>query len=292
MTAEDVDRLWNGLVANPSPIVGAILALLGVALGLWVSYKKHRDDRELNLKKDIYIEMAEAVAALRLEFGASFATKADTKEFIEPLRKFETAVAKARSVAPLTTIKKIIEVQRLVLDSCTAYFGSRAVWVRMSDDADRAKSVHDECSQRHYEVCLEALRSGDPQFLQASAVEAKRLLGLLDSAKSELLSAEAAVKKQFFVVAEVAFDGQMRIAEGYNQVILVTRQELKIPLDAKEFLEEVQALNRDAAKKIQEAIANARGESNAINAPSVSDPVQSSTSATRASPRSVPRPEQ
>jgi hypothetical protein len=99
------------LLTATATFFAALVATAGVWAGFWLNLRKHRDDRTLALKKDVFLSLADVQAELIASIRSLLARKQPANAANPAYIKFAGCVGKLHCISRPETLKQVFKLQ-------------------------------------------------------------------------------------------------------------------------------------------------------------------------------------
>lgn len=225
-------------------IVGALSVLLGIALQARHDRRLRREDREMTLRRDVFLRAYEAAARLHELFGAvarayeSAETLSDLQAATEHWGGSGAAVSAVELVGDLETVRAFSGLQRTVFAELIAVTQEG---LRLLTPKNRVRTLEAEIEdlQRQTAQLISTLQtvSADqrPHYERYALPRFQALQEQLGTRRGELAPAylELADGKRQLIMR--ALQASQAVAAQLGEAVVQARREMAIPIDAEEF---------------------------------------------------------
>jgi hypothetical protein len=247
-------------------LIGGVIGVAGALGGTWLQNrhdsKQRERERQMALRRDVYLQAAEGLAGLQEYLAGISDTSRSMTDLAQVLRGVPGWQNKIHTVASLETITAFAEADRVFIAGCIAAIPHRYA----IDQVDRRMAaLEDRATQlRQYQSYLHtSLQAQLPQFPSKEAVATasqirqaidfvQRQIDDLEEQHCELASARSAQIRQLFrgTIGRVAEYRQLT-----GKALLAIRQEIDLPLDPPSYLGLLDRTNKDVMGALQRVIA-------------------------------------
>jgi hypothetical protein len=256
------DSLWGA-------IVGALSALLGSSLAARHDRKLRREEREMALRRDVYLRAFEAASRLREFFGtlsntfAAAESPADLQAAVERVQGTGAVVSAVDLVGDIGTVKAFSDAQRTFRDELLAVTKEG---IALLAPKDRVRALQGEIDNLQGELTnlVSALRSVSPNqragYEQFAVPRLQALTGQLQARNAELAEAHVELGDAKVRLILRSLEASQALEAQLAGAVVEARRELGMPVEAEDFRQLIADRSRDDTAKFGQWLAELRRE--------------------------------
>lgn len=246
-------------------LIGFVGGIVGSLVGGLISYrtlrtqldheaKEKERERQLTLRRDVYLEAMEAIGKSQTLLGSFSREDFDLPKLLDRLEEIPGALAKAQLVTSESTFEALDKFGDFMISSCVALLGSHLRVQHLQGEIEDRRRQLSELQQRHENILVFIHEAGPKDPRQPLALsELQRIQSdqaTRQAILQELIDRHVEATKQ---LGREAVKATLDAQEEVGKVIIEIRKELELPLRGEWCLERLHERKTRLLSKVDEA---------------------------------------
>ena len=240
-------------------IGGSALTLFGVFLQLVHDGKQRNRERELNLRRDVYLPAAEEFAATVSYIVRLPNIDLDEQGKMEPVPGFMKIAAKINIVGSNETIVATNTLVSKIDSVFVPLMSKKLPLAKLKSEIKVLEKIVDDCQTRAQKAIFDMRsltfnKESDQSILQLVKSDFERA-----QKDSEKFGNELSIKRDQHIkmtcdMSVECLEATMQIQRFFVPLLIAIRKELKLPFDPKKCLKPLEQINREAREPLDKFI--------------------------------------